>query len=91
MTNTQVQEFILKSKVIVSEVSSVLWWAKFIPDKIIISLDLFKVPLGDHFKDEEGIYYFNDSEALRKTDLRPFSPPERHTLPDLGAFLGSLG
>ena len=86
----QPNELILKSRVIVSEVSSVLWWAKFIPDKIIISFDLFNAPLGDYFKGEEGIYYFNDIEEFKKADLKSLSYTFRNNVPDLISFLENI-
>ena len=86
----QPNELILKSNVIISEVSSVLWWAKFIPDKIIISFDLFNAPLGDYFKSEEGIYYFNDIEDFKKADLKPLSSTLRNNVPDLINFLENV-
>ena len=59
------QKWILKSKVIVGEVSSVLWWSSFFANKITISLDIFGISFMDFFKYYNGVHYFNNLEDLR--------------------------
>lgn len=86
------QELILKSRIVISEFSSVLWWAKFIGfgNKILISINLFNVPLGDYFRNEEGVYYFETIEELKATELRPYSSHKRNKMPDLISFLSAI-
>ncbi|MCX5698519.1 MAG: hypothetical protein NTX01_02330 [Candidatus Omnitrophica bacterium] len=63
------QKWILKSKVIVGEVSSVIWWSAFFETKITISLDIFGISLMDFFKNYEGVYYFDSLKSLTETDF----------------------
>lgn len=63
------QKWILKSKVIVSENSSVLWWSSLLGTKIAISLDIFNMPFTDDFKYRKGIYYFKDLRDFSATDF----------------------
>lgn len=63
------QKWILKSKVIVGEVSSVLWWSSFFATKITISLDVFGISCMDFFKYYTGVYYFNNLEGLQTADF----------------------
>jgi len=64
---------ILRSKIILSDVSNVLWWASFIKGKVPISLDIFRYPGGDGLKGYEGIYYFETISQLETfiTELMP--------------------
>ena len=39
--NINAEALILESKIVISDVSTVLWWASFFKDKIAISLDIF--------------------------------------------------
>lgn len=58
---------IIESKVIVGDVSSTLWWAGFLQEKIVISMDIFGYPGGDEMKeysDELGINYFTSANSL---------------------------
>jgi len=63
------QKWILKSKVIVGEVSSVLWWSSFFATKITISFDIFGISFTDFFKYHRGVYYFSDLEDFCATDF----------------------
>lgn len=63
------QKWILKSKVIVGQVSSVIWWSAFLETKIVISLDVFGVSLMDFFKNYEGVYYFDSLKSLAEADF----------------------
>lgn len=64
---------ILRSKIILSDASNVLWWASFIKGKVPISLDIFGYPGGDAMKGYEGIYYFEIISQLETfiTELMP--------------------
>ena len=62
----QAAPYIIRSKIIVAENSSVLWWAKLLNDeKILISIDFFNLPLGDHYKDDPAIQYFKSIDELK--------------------------
>lgn len=63
------QKWILKSKVIVSEVSSVLWWSSMLKSKISISFDIFDIPFSDDMKYYNGVYYFNSLSDFYATDF----------------------
>ncbi len=63
------QKWILKSKVVVSEVSSVLWWSSFFPTKIAISLDIFGISFMDFFKYYRGVHYFDNLEDFYIKDF----------------------
>jgi hypothetical protein len=63
------QEWIIKSKVVVTDVSSVFWWANLLNDKRVISLDIFGYPAGDEAKYYDGVIYFNTLEALESFDF----------------------
>ncbi len=84
------QKWISNSKVIVSEVSSVLWWSSFFTSKITISLDIFGIPFMDFFKYRRGVYYFKNLKDLYITDFTERSIDELKTsesIPTLAGFL----
>jgi len=56
--------WIVKSTIIVGDVSSALWWAAMVPDRIVISLDIFDYPNGDEMKSYENILYINDEDNI---------------------------
>lgn len=61
---------ILKSRVVVSTNSSVLWWADFLQsERVLISLDLFEQPSGNYYEDVDGVLYFNDIKSLGDFDF----------------------
>jgi hypothetical protein len=51
LSSTEIAEkHVTQSKVVVGDVSSVLWWASFLKGKITISFDIFSYPGGDEMK-----------------------------------------
>jgi hypothetical protein len=61
---------IMKSRVVVGDVSSVLWWALLIGNKIIISLDTFGYEHGNEMRSYgSGINYVNEVSQIRKLNL----------------------
>jgi len=64
------EKWIIKSKVIVGDVSTIFWWANFLNSKILISLDIFNYSSGDGMKYYEGIYYFDSLNKLVSADFR---------------------
>ena len=59
--NDKAEKHIIQSKVIVGDVSTVLWWSSFFNKKIIISFDIFNYPGGDDMKYYEPfIKYINN-------------------------------
>lgn len=85
------QKLILKSKVVVSDVSSVLWWSSFFADKISISFDIFGISSMDFFKNYEDVYYFNNLKSFSETDFTKGREPSlsktKSGLPMLSDFL----
>ena len=70
--STNIEKIILESKIIISDVSSVLWWNIFLDNKISISLDIFNFDYGNemsHYSDY--IYYIDDLNKLEKINLLP--------------------
>lgn len=66
---------ILKSNVIVSTISTVLWWANFLQSrKCLISLDLLNQPSGNYYDNVNGILYFKDTESLKACDFSEVPP-----------------
>jgi len=63
------EKLILKSKIVVSDVSTVLWWTSFLRDKLAISLDLFGYPGGDDMKVYDDVCYISSMDGLKKIDL----------------------
>ena len=63
------EKLILKSKIVVSDVSTVLWWTSFLRSKLAISLDLFGYPGGDDMKFYDDVCYISSMEQLEKIDL----------------------
>lgn len=72
------QMWILKSKVVIGEVSTVLWWSSFFTKKITISFDIFGISSMDFFRNYEGVYYFNNLKSFSEEDFnsRRISSPE---------------
>lgn len=84
------QKWILKSKVIVSEVSSVLWWSSMLQSKISISFDIFGIPFSDDMKYYTGVYYFNSLRDFYATDFTKRSDDKleaKKATPTLSHFL----
>ncbi len=63
------EKWILKSKIVVSDVSTVLWWTSFFKTKLAISLDLFGYMGGDDMKDYDDVVYITNIRQLKKMDL----------------------
>ena len=62
----------MESKIIISDVASVLWWNIFLDNKISISLDIFNFDYGNemlHYSDY--IHYIDDLDKLKKINLLP--------------------
>jgi DNA polymerase III delta prime subunit len=58
--NISAEKLILENKIIISEYSTVLWWASFYSTKNIYALNLFNLPLFDHYKDFNNINYLEN-------------------------------
>lgn len=57
--------YVLRSEVIVSDVSAVPWCASFYDDKIVVSLDIFDYEGGDTFKNySDQINYINNIDNI---------------------------
>lgn len=83
------QEWILRSKVVVGDFSSVLWWASCLETKTSISLDVFGTRCTDEMKYRRNAWYFTTLEEFEKADLSGRKPAagEPGPLPTLTEFL----
>mgnify|MGYP001210131927 CR=1 FL=1 len=58
------QELILQNEIIISDVSTVLWWASFLKNKKIISINFSNFENSDAMKRYEHIHYVEDLRVL---------------------------
>ena len=91
------EQWILKSKVVVGDFSTTLWWADFIKGKIVISLDLHQFPGSENMKYHADVYCFDGLDELRNFDFNYAMTKQniektsgRENLPTLTEFLNSL-
>lgn len=87
------QEWIVKSKVVVTDVSTIFWWANLLNDKKVISLDIFGYPAGDEAKYYDGVLYFNTLEALELFDFNSKNLEKNHLpleLPSLSTLTEAI-
>ena len=70
------EKLMLSARVIVGSVTSCLWWASELrAAKVVISLDLWGVTIGNKYSDVDGILYFRDVSELRAHN---FAAPHSH-------------
>lgn len=62
--------YVAESKIIASDVSTVLWWATLWGGKIAISFDIFDYPGGDELKGYEDIFLVQSMEQLSRLSPR---------------------
>jgi hypothetical protein len=71
-SSTNSEQLILESKIIVSDISTVLWWSIFLGNRISISLDIFNFDSGkEMLQYTPDIYYVDNLEDLKKLNLIP--------------------
>jgi hypothetical protein len=59
--------YVARSKVVIGDISSVLWWASLLGGKVVISLDIFGYPGGDALKPySDSIFYINNINQLKE-------------------------
>ena len=76
--NTNAEFLIIESKVIISDVSTILWWTIFLKDKIAISLDIFNFDSGDEmFLYSPKIYYVDNLKKLENINFSLTSIPKK--------------
>jgi len=91
------EKWILKSRVVVGDVSTTLWFADFLKNKIVVSFDMKDFVGSDDMKYHERIFCFDSLEKHRDCDFRRAvlcserqqRSPERK-LPTLLEFLACL-
>ncbi|MCX5855699.1 MAG: hypothetical protein NTZ24_14195 [Deltaproteobacteria bacterium] len=86
-------ELIVNSQVIVTDVSTVFWFANLLPQKIVISLDIFGYDYGDEAIYYEGVRYFNNLDDLASASFNQSfqdKKRERENLPTLTQTLNSI-
>lgn len=67
--------YILKSKIVVAETSTVLYTASILDlSKVIISFDINRVILGDYYQGEPNIYYFDNIDKFLRFDFQTHKP-----------------
>ncbi|HAF96549.1 MAG: hypothetical protein A2021_01545 [Elusimicrobia bacterium GWF2_52_66] len=84
------QEWVLRSKVVVSDFSSVLWWAAFFDSKVAISLDIFGTRFSDEMKYRESVYYFNNLKDFAGAEFTRNRNKKPEGLPSLNNFLSGV-
>lgn len=87
---TSAQQLIIRSRVVVVDVSTVFWWTGFLGGKVVISLDVFGFPGGDEAKHYNGVVYVNDMNQLRAITLKAAigrEDPSRERLPSVADFI----
>ena len=65
------ERLVLGSTCVISDVSTVLWWARMAGGRNIISLDAWNIPGGGEFSHYPGIVYVRNPEDLWKANLDP--------------------
>ena len=89
-------EWILKSKIIVSDSSSTLWYAQYFPTKLAISIDMHNASVSGYMKGYQNILYFDNLSEIVHFDFDRIME-ERHSgirlvdehLPTLTDFISS--
>jgi len=91
------QELVLSSKIIVGDVSTIIWWASLLRNKVVISIRMNQKYGGDEMKYYEDILYFksvkefkNYNFANRPITKRKKNLDDENLIPDLRAALDSL-
>lgn len=82
----------IKSKIVVTDVSTIFWWSVMLQNKIVISLDCFGYPNGDEAKFYDGVLYFRTLEQLSSFDFNlpvesKKKEPDLPSLTDISARL----
>lgn len=82
------EKYILESRVVVSDVSTVLWWSRFFREKVSISLDLFGYRVGPEMKFLDNVFYFCELNELSRCDFgAPRDTGSRKTFPSVLTML----
>jgi hypothetical protein len=68
--NQSAEALMVESEIVVSDVSTVLWWASMHPGLTAISLDLWNGVGGDSLKGRPGIHYVSAVEQLDALETR---------------------
>jgi hypothetical protein len=63
--SNNIEGLVIKSEVIISDVSSVLWWSSAFPEKFPISLDFNRFYGSNHMKKYNNILYINSFKKLK--------------------------
>jgi len=84
------QKLIVRSKVVISEASTVLWWTAFLPGKTAISLDLFDYKGGDEMRYHSGVKYCNNLSELKETLMQKTELNHERPYPTVTQFLSTL-
>jgi len=85
------QKLIIRSKVVISEASTVLWWAVFLPGKKTVSLDIFGYKGGDEMRYHSGVRYCNNLLEFNKILMEQAESKHERSYPSVTQFLSALG
>jgi len=81
--------YVVQSRVIVGDVTSVLWWAGMLGGKIVISLDIFGYPGGGELEFYKGLLHYVDNLEEIPTgplseDIKKHPQDLQHLFPNRG-------
>lgn len=60
------EKLMIRSEIVLGDVSTCLYWATMLGDKTVISLDIFEYEGGDEMKNYSGIRYISNLEDIAK-------------------------
>lgn len=86
------ENLVLQSHVVVTDMSSILWWAAFVGEKTLVSLDIFDYAGGDELKYYQGIHHITDLSEIAQlagsaNTANRIDYAHRQTLPTLTDIL----
>ena len=86
------QKLVVKSRVVVTDASSISCWASLLKSKIAVCLDIFSYSLSD-YENVDGVLHFDSLDALASFDFRDTVKYEKRTgdnLPTLTDFVNGI-
>jgi hypothetical protein len=77
------ERLVIGSSVVLSDASSILWWAAMIGDRVVISMDAWALRFADAFRDKPSITYVRGLDELRTLPLVPHDGRSTNARPRL--------
>lgn len=81
------QEWVLRGRIIVSDYSTVLWWASFFESKTAISLNLFGTRSTDEMKYRGNVRYFDNLKDFAAAEFGHATRPAQQEAASLTEYL----